>query len=861
LTEDIRSHLASALGDNYRLERELGGGGMSRVFVAEDTVLARKVVVKVLSPDLAGTVNLERFRREILLAARLQHPHIVPVLSAGVAGDLPFFTMPLVRGESLRARLSRLGELPLAETVTILRDVAKALCYAHREGVVHRDIKPENVLVDDGTAVVTDFGVAKALSSATEAEKGTTGTLTSIGVALGTPGYMAPEQAAADPHVDHRADIYSFGAMAYEMIAGHPPFAGRSPQQTLAAHSMEAPVPVERHRRAAPPQLAQLVMRCLEKRPGDRPQSTDEVLHELNTLSTPVTGTAPRAATAAVSGESPVRRWTVAAAAAILVVAAGFWIRQALAAPKLNPRRVAVAPFENNTGDPALDVVGRIASDWITHGISQLDSIDVVSSPAAIEASSGEGDMVKSLGERAKAGTVVWGTYHRQGDSLRFQVQVTDANTRRVIRSLEPVSGLASDPLPAITQLRERLLSAVAMTGSRPVFASTVQPPRYDAYREASMGMARYVNERNFAASIPHFERAIELDSGFLVPYGFLFFAYRHVGRPDKSESIAQAAQRLRATARSDDIDMIDYLAAHLQRDEPSQIRIARRWAARDSTMLQLYLVAWHARRLNRPREAIAALQRVDEESRRSGWFPYWLVLAEAHHLTGDHEQELEAARRGRSHYGENVPLAEAELRALAALGRVAQVRALLDSLMAAHADTSYRAIITAKRVAANELRAHGYREEAQRLYQETVAWFEDAARAGRLPRNLLQPFGLTLFDVGRLDSANAVLTAALAADTANVFLRGVLGVIAAKRGDTASARAAVAGLEPVVVAPSRAARARIHAALGEKPEAMRALHAAIEAGDGFGPWAHTIREFEALRDYPPYREFLRPKG
>jgi len=209
---DLTARLQSALGTAYRLENELGGGGMSRVFVAEDLELGRKVVVKVLPPEMAAGVNADRFRREIKLAASLQHPHIVPLLHAGRADDLVWYTMPLIEGESLRTKLARERELPVGEAVRILRDVADALAYAHQHGVVHRDITPDNVLLSGRHAVVTDFGVAKAISEATGAAS-----ITSIGVALGTPAYMAPEQAAAEPNVDYRADIYALGALAYEV--------------------------------------------------------------------------------------------------------------------------------------------------------------------------------------------------------------------------------------------------------------------------------------------------------------------------------------------------------------------------------------------------------------------------------------------------------------------------------------------------------------------------------------------------------------------------------------------------------------------------------------------------------------------
>ena len=238
--DSIRDQLQSALGDAYILGRELGGGGMSRVFVAEETALGRQVVVKVLSADLLEGLSADRFTREIRLAATLQEPHIVPLLAAGVTpGGLPYYTMPFVRGESLRARLGR-GPLARGEAAHILRDIACALAYAHTQGVVHRDIKPENILLHEGTAVVTDFGIAKAMR-ASKAPQPTGGTLTSIGTSIGTPAYMAPEQAAGD-HVDHRADLYAWGVVAYELLAGRHPFAERkTAQQLVAAHIAEHP--------------------------------------------------------------------------------------------------------------------------------------------------------------------------------------------------------------------------------------------------------------------------------------------------------------------------------------------------------------------------------------------------------------------------------------------------------------------------------------------------------------------------------------------------------------------------------------------------------------------------------------------
>ena len=280
MTQQIREQLQASLGTGYTLDRELGGGGMSKVFVADEHRLNRKVVVKVLSPELAQGISVERFEREIQTVAALQHANIVPVFTAGDTNGLPFYIMPFVEGESLRARLGR-GPMPLAEVISVLRDVSRALAYAHRQGVVHRDIKPDNVLLSEGAAVVTDFGIAKAISASRTGVPG--GTLTQIGTSIGTPAYMAPEQAAGDPNVDHRADLYALGAMAYEMLSGQQVFADRTPQRMLAAHMSEAPQPITRLRADVPPVLAELVMQCLEKDAANRPPSAGDISRALET--------------------------------------------------------------------------------------------------------------------------------------------------------------------------------------------------------------------------------------------------------------------------------------------------------------------------------------------------------------------------------------------------------------------------------------------------------------------------------------------------------------------------------------------------------------------------------------------------
>jgi serine/threonine-protein kinase len=329
----LRDRLQRGLGDAFVLDRELSGAGMSRVFVATETQLSRPVVIKVLAPEITGEISAERFRREINFAATLQHPNIVPLISAGEADGMPYFTMPFVEGETLRQRLQR-GPLELNEGFTLFRDVLRALAYAHQRGVVHRDIKPENIMISHGTAVVTDFGVAKALEDSQNYTRQSM--RTSMGMAVGTPAYMAPEQAAADPAIDSRADIYALGLVAYEALSGAHVFAGKSGVQLLTAQAMEQPIPLKERAPKVPSAVANMIMRTLAKDRDERPRTAEEVLAVIEQVGTPRASTAisgtfqqyPRTTAGTAAFVASRRRLTwlaVAAALCALLLAAYAW--------------------------------------------------------------------------------------------------------------------------------------------------------------------------------------------------------------------------------------------------------------------------------------------------------------------------------------------------------------------------------------------------------------------------------------------------------------------------------------------------------------------------------------------------------
>ena len=354
VTDKLLTDLTAALGDAYDIERELAGGGMSRVFVAREQALGREVVIKVLPPELAAGLNHERFRREIQLAARLSHPYIVPLLHAGEAGELLWFTMPYIAGDSIRSRLQADGPFGVRETLAVLHDVMEALAYAHSRGVIHRDIKPANILADGQHALVADFGVAKALGASLPTQ-GVAGH-TSSGFAIGTPAYMAPEQLAADPSADHRVDIYATGLLAWELLTGASPFAAPSPTATMTAQLTRTPDPLHTLRGDVPPALSALVARCLSKNAEDRPESAEAVLGELDAIQGALAADVHRSR----SGETASRRagisWPLALAATAVVVGGIWWSgRDPVSVPVVVPQ--AAAPIVAGSDAEELDTL------------------------------------------------------------------------------------------------------------------------------------------------------------------------------------------------------------------------------------------------------------------------------------------------------------------------------------------------------------------------------------------------------------------------------------------------------------------------------------------------------------------------
>ena len=378
--------LPEYIGARYRIGRELGRGGMARVYLARDLKHMRDVAVKVLRPELAASIGHDRFLREIEIAARLSHPNIVPLYDSGQVDGSLFFVMPYEEGPSLREWIEEAGTIPVADAVNVMRDVARALAYAHEHGVVHRDVKPDNVMLSGGTAVVTDFGIAKALSAA-RTDGGATG-LTHSGTGIGTPAYTAPEQAMGDPATDYRADIYSFGCVAYELLSGVPPFVEASAHLMVAAHVSMVPRPLMTVRADVSAALSVLIARCLEKRPADRPQRMREVLDELDAVA--VGGGIVTEPPAVASDRNRDRehqrpsrfRLAVIIAAGLLVLTAAYWfaVRPSMYGA---PIALSVLPFYNTVGDSVVEFVSEALSDEVAKAVGRTPGIQIMSRAGA----------------------------------------------------------------------------------------------------------------------------------------------------------------------------------------------------------------------------------------------------------------------------------------------------------------------------------------------------------------------------------------------------------------------------------------------------------------------------------------------
>ena len=880
MRESIRDQLQKSLGDAYTIERELGGGGMSRVFIAQENALGRTVVVKVLPPELAAELSNDRFAREVKLAAQLQDPHIVPLLAAGDAGGLPYYTMPYVAGDSLRERLRRGPRLPMSEAIEVMRGMLLALAAAHDAGVVHRDVKPENVLLTRaGTPMVTDFGIAKAVAASRTEADGSASALTQLGMSIGTPAYMSPEQAAGGA-VDHRADLYAWGMVAYELLAGAHPFAAKTnAQQLIAAQLTEVPASLASRAVGVPKDLVVLVERSLAKAPDDRPSSAREAIRALDAATgRNVGGTTLTARSRARLGMA------IGAAAVILLAAAAVFAtvreRSAVAAASLSPARVVVLPFDNRTGDSALAPLGAMAADWITRGLAETGLVDVAS-----VATGGVADSARLSASRAAlAGTLLTGTVYRFGDSVRIVAIVTDVNADRVVSSLDPVTASVADPLTGLEMLRRRVAGALAQRVDPTFDTDRLMgvPPSFEVYRAILDARALRDNLQLEKAG-ETLQRAAALDTGYarLVLEEYQVRALESdFARMDTLQSWLTAR---RARLTPPEATLLDLL---LDRREGGSVRALaatqRMVALAPRSAEALAFLGFTVLSLNRPYEADSIFARVDT-ARVGRSSRFWVDRAYAARLLGDHKRELAFVDAALRHSPGNDILVGWRIRALASLGRIAEVQRVVGELTGVREEIFAAAIaglLAAGRPADAKTVADSF---AKRILARRPVRFNSN------PVSAMYPVAANYFSGHGRVAMRLVdsLIAALPSYPAHKLIPGIesdypiwllalRGAMLAGTGDTAQADAVdreLLALRPrgLALRVALVGRAVIAAQLGRREVAVARLREAMDGGASFAstnpgsvlivntgiapdsPW------LAPLRGYAPFETLMRP--
>jgi serine/threonine-protein kinase len=545
---DVLDRLKAALSDRYRIERELGSGGMATVYLAQDLKHERQVAVKVLRPELAASLGADRFLREIKITANLNHPHILPLLDSGEADSFLYYVMPYVEGESLRDRLNREKQLPIPDALKIASEVADALGSAHRHSVIHRDIKPENVLQEEGHAVVADFGIARAVSQA-GGDK-----LTETGISVGTPSYMSPEQASGERELDGRSDIYALGCVLYEMLAGQAPFTGPTAESIVHQHIASGPPSVTGLRPLVPEAVANTITRSLAKSPADRYQSAEELGTQLSTEQ--VTISAP---TVTARSKPRVRLMAlVGSVAVVIAVIIGVWVRERLRTPTHPRTAIAVLPFENLSADgPHAYFTGGLHGELLTQ-FAKVAEIKVIGR-TSVMAYEGSTKRLSEIGEELEVGSIVEGSVQVVGDQLRVNVQITDAATEanlwaeRYDRTLDDAFAIQSD-------VAQQVVAAVGatLTESEEQLLADAPTANAEAYRLYLQGHEYFwrpgLTRQNLESAQQLYERALLLDSTFALAHAGLAHVHGQMSwlkydpspeRIDRQREEAETALRL----------------------------------------------------------------------------------------------------------------------------------------------------------------------------------------------------------------------------------------------------------------------------------------------------------------------------
>ena len=866
---------------HYEIQEKLGEGGMGVVYQARDARLGRRVALKFVKAQFS-----ERWEREARAIAALNHPHIATLYDVGQHEGAPYLVMEYVAGRTLDKLIPRHG-MRLNEALKIAIQVAGALTCAHSAGIVHRDLKPSNLMGDEtGQVKVLDFGLAKLVEKGRQPEIPVSET--GEGTIAGTPAYMSPEQAEGKP-VDARSDIFSFGSLLYEMVTGRQAFRGDSKASMMAAVLNREPEPISSE---LPAELGKIIAKCLRKDPDRRFQHIDDVKGALEDLLDEVQ--AGKRMPAAVTPKA--WRPGLSAIVAVIVLAVSLLafnvggMRDRLFTrkppPVLDPKRAAVAIFENRTGDPSLDNLGKMAAESVNQGLLQIPTITVVPSSTVFELPASvmrPGKLAQATG----AGTVVTGATYLQGQTLQVQATIMDEVENKPLYAIEPADGTRQNAVAVVESVRQRVLDVVAARYLTPGFdllAEEVKPPPFEAQKEFAAGW-ELLGSDPFATA-PHLQRALEIDAEFAAP-GFLM-----------GTALRNQHKYREVTAQLDSMEKTHPRLTPIMRRRLDGLR-----ALNDGRLEELYII-WRdivtlsrgnaddlmkagraACWVNRPREAVERFRagRSTAFLRTSNAFGvndlmHWTG---ALHVLGEHEEELKEARWGRDLYPHVLNVRALEARALVALGRIDEVEKLVEEIPASSSEWVYARCCVANGTpgyvmlsAAEELRTHGHREESLKMAGRAADWYHSRIGEDARSEDTRSGLGIALYEAERWGEARALFSALAAEHPDSIPYKGRLGTLAARQGDRPTAQRIaqeLRGLErPYSYGNQLTRGARILALVGDKEGAVALLREALARGLGLDSdltriygyglaFSHNM-DLESLHGYPPFEELIKPK-
>jgi len=863
----------------FQIIEELGKGGMGKVYKVFDTKIKEKIALKLIKPEIASDKEtIERFSNELRFARKIRHKNVCQMFDLGEAEGTHFITMEYVPGEDLKNMIRMSKSMSVGAAVNIARQVCEGLAEAHRLGVVHRDLKPGNIMIDrEGDVRIMDFGVARILK-----EKGVTG----AGVIIGTPEYMSPEQVEGK-EIDQQSDLYSLGIILYEMVTGRRPFEGDTALSIALKHKTEIPRNPRDLNVQIPEELSRLILKCLEKDKRKRYQSADEVLAELIQVEKgiPTTEKAIPLGKALSSREITVKlnlkkiflpaMIVVAVAAAIV---AFLLLRKP--GPSLDPKLILVSIFENQTGDKTLDPLGSVAAYEIAQGLSQTGIMEVVPTMSVLQSSrvinaetgvpKGR-DELRALAKETGAGTVVSGAYYLMDHELQFHATITDVVQRKLVRSLEPLKGRLDDKMGLITELRQRIMGALAMHFTsavmREMSLKARQPPIYEAYQEFLQGLDLFGVD--YEQSIKHFARAAELEPTFASAKLYIAVALGNQGQYEKANALLQPIFQKRDELTPLDNHLLDWYDAELRGRNGEALRFAREAEKlAPKNYIINYIVGLEEKVINHPRETIetyAKMDSVDPKILYGRPALSWRlsVLADAHHMLGNYKKELEVIKIGEKYFPKRLWFRATEARALAALGKTNEVKKVIEECLREESTGGTPGDVMLE--AAKELYAHRDKDASREVFARAIEWYRSRPEDEKKTESYQLSLANALYPARQWEETGKIFEALAADHPDNIDYQGYLGALAARRGDRSQAMKISEELAKIdrrfLFGNHTYWRVCIAALLGEKERAVALLEESFSQGRRYDVDLHRDIDLESLWDYPPFMEILRPKG